>query len=60
MPRSLGAPRPLPPTDGSPRTRRRLDATAASTDAARRERRRRMEAVIAAQAHVRTIHGGRS
>lgn len=58
MPRSQRAPRPLPSTERFPRTRP-LAAVRASTDAARHERRRRLEAAIAALAHVRTLHGGR-
>ena len=59
MPRSHRVPHPLPPTDGSPRTERRRAAVRASTDVARHERRQRMQAVMAALAHVRTLHGGR-
>jgi hypothetical protein len=59
MPREHRAPRPLPPTERFTRTEQRLAAVRASTDAARRERRQRMEAVIAALARARTVHGGR-
>lgn len=63
MQRSDRALRPSPAAGGAQPARRRFSPRGGdappSADTARRERRRRLEAVIAALAHSRTAHHGR-